>query len=66
MECIICYNKNNVLNTGEECEGTCCDKCSAYYCTPCVSKLIFKLDTYKCAVCRTIVKLPRGSSVKIN
>lgn len=66
MECCICYSYCGNTDIYGNCKATCCCKCNALYCIECLSKLLFKLDTYKCAICRTIVNLPKGSSELIN
>ena len=62
MECVICYSYCGKVDTDGNCDARCCCKCSALYCNGCLSKLLYKLKTYKCAICRTIVNLPKGSS----
>ena len=66
MECVICYSYCDKTDTNGHCEAICCYECSVVYCHNCLSKLIYKLDTYKCAVCRKVINLQKGSSELIN
>ena len=46
-------------------KGYGCTVCTAFHCQNCISELIETIDTFKCSICRTIVKLPPGSTRRV-